>query len=195
MRHWRLQKNPSGSISLHDEVPDGASNWGQSSGELDWPEGAKTGAPERLTPNWTLPDQFPQLNFMVGNLSSSVHADHGRWGQLHAFLVTSGFPVHLGGLASITDVWECLNKGAEGRSWPELGWPRRGVFYSGGNRIGGNPKLRLTGDRLRTILGGWVRDDPTELTAGSIYTKWKRWPRIWATTHDGRRSKSLLARN
>jgi hypothetical protein len=31
--------------------------------------------------------------------------------------------------------------------------------------------LRLTGDRLRTILGGWVRDDPTELTAGSIYTK------------------------
>jgi hypothetical protein len=32
----------------------------------------------------------------------------------------------------------------------------------------GSSKLGLTGDRLRTILGGWVRDDPTELTAGQF---------------------------
>jgi hypothetical protein len=71
-----LQKNPSSSFSLHDEVPDGASSRGQNSGELDWPEGAKTGDLERLTLNWTFPDQFPQLNSMVGSLSSSVYVDH-----------------------------------------------------------------------------------------------------------------------
>jgi hypothetical protein len=39
--------------------------------------------------------------------------------------------------------------------------------------------LGLTGDRLRTILGGWVLDYPTELAAGSIYTHRERWSRIW----------------
>jgi hypothetical protein len=32
-------------------------------------------------------------------------------------------------------------------------------------------KFELAGDQLRMILGGWIRDDTTELTAGSIYTK------------------------
>jgi hypothetical protein len=60
--------------------------------------------------------------------------------------------------------------------------------------FGGNLKLELAGDRLRALLGGWVRDDPTELTAGSIYTKRERWPGIRATTRDDRRSGKLLAR-
>jgi hypothetical protein len=62
-------------------------------------------------------------------------------------------------------------------------------------QIGGNPKLKLPGDRLRTILGGWVRDDPTELMVASIYTRQKRWPGIRATTRAGRRNKELLARD
>jgi hypothetical protein len=59
--------------------------------------------------------------------------------------------------------------------------------------FGGNLKLELAGDRLRAILGGWVHDDPTELTAGSIYTMRERWPGIRVTTHGGRRSGKLLA--
>jgi hypothetical protein len=42
-------------------------------------------------------------------------------------------------------------------------------------QIRGNPKLKLPGDRLRTILGGWVRDDPMELTVALIYTRQERW--------------------
>ena len=68
------------------------------------------------------------------------------------------------------------------------------MFHGGGNRIGGNSKLRLTGDRLRTILGGWVHDDPTELMVASIYRERQRWPGILVVTHGGRRSKSSLAR-
>jgi hypothetical protein len=35
--------------------------------------------------------------------------------------------------------------------------------------LGGNPKFELSGERLRTISGGWVRDDLAELTVASIY--------------------------
>jgi hypothetical protein len=49
------------------------------------------------------------------------------------------------------------------------------VFLSG---FGGNPKLELTGARLKAILGGVVRDDLAELTAGSIYRPSEGWPRI-----------------
>jgi hypothetical protein len=59
--------------------------------------------------------------------------------------------------------------------------------------FGGSLKLELVGDRLRAILGGWVRDDPTELTVASIYTKRERWSGIRATTRSGRRSGKLLA--
>jgi hypothetical protein len=37
---------------------------GPSSGELDWPEGARTGAPERWTSHRTYPEPFPQPNFI-----------------------------------------------------------------------------------------------------------------------------------
>jgi hypothetical protein len=37
------------------------------------------------------------------------------------------------------------------------------------NRFGGSVKFELAGDQLRTILGGWVRDEPIELTAGVGY--------------------------
>jgi hypothetical protein len=60
--------------------------------------------------------------------------------------------------------------------------------------FGGNLKLELASDRLRAILGGWVRDDPTELTLASIYTKRERWPGIRATMRGGQRSGKLLAR-
>jgi hypothetical protein len=39
-------------------------------------------------------------------------------------------------------------------------------------------KLELSGDRLGTILGGWVHGDPTELMVASIYSKHERWPGI-----------------
>jgi hypothetical protein len=44
--------------------------------------------------------------------------------------------------------------------------------------FGGNPKLELTDDRLRAILGGWMRNDPTELMVALIYTRQERWPGI-----------------
>jgi hypothetical protein len=47
---------------------------------------------------------------------------------------------------------------------------------------------------LEAILGGVVRDDLAELTAGSIYTKRERWPGIGTITRSGRRRESSLAR-
>jgi hypothetical protein len=49
------------------------------------------------------------------------------------------------------------------------------------------------GARLEAILGGVVRDDLAELTAGSIYRPSERWPRIWRRTRGGRRKGRLLA--
>jgi hypothetical protein len=60
-------------------------------------------------------------------------------------------------------------------------------------QIGGNLKLKHSSDRLRAILGGWVRDDPTELMVASIYTRQERWPGIGATTRGGRRRRGALA--
>jgi hypothetical protein len=45
------KKAPLGSIPFQLEVPDGAPHRELNSDELDWPEGAKTGAPEYLTLN------------------------------------------------------------------------------------------------------------------------------------------------
>jgi hypothetical protein len=42
------------------------------------------------------------------------------------------------------------------------------------SQFGGSWKLGLTGDRLRTILGGWVLDDLAELVEGSIYRALRR---------------------
>jgi hypothetical protein len=58
------------------------------------------------------------------------------------------------------------------------------VFMSA---LGGNPKFELSGERLRTISGGWVRDDTTELAVTSIYRAQQRWPEISVVTRDGRR--------
>lgn len=48
------------------------------------------------------------------------------------------------------------------------------MVYGGGEGFGGSRKLGLTGDRLRTILGGWVLDDVAELAGASIYSEGKR---------------------
>jgi hypothetical protein len=47
--------------------------------------------------------------------------------------------------------------------------------------------LGLTGDQLRTILGGCVLDDLAELVEGSIYRESERWPGILTATCGGRR--------
>jgi hypothetical protein len=61
------------------------------------------------------------------------------------------------------------------------------------NRFGVNLELALTVARLGAILDGGVCDDVAELTAGSIYTKQKRWPGIGTMMRDGRRDRELLA--
>ena len=66
-----------------------------------------------------------------------------------------------------------LNRASHGEAKPS------GIL----ERFGENPKLEFTGDRLRAILGGWVRNDPTELTVASIYNRQERWPGIRATTN------------
>jgi hypothetical protein len=43
------------------------------------------------------------------------------------------------------------------------------------NGFGGNEEFKLSGERLRTIFGGWVRDDVVKLSAGSIYRSPGRW--------------------
>jgi hypothetical protein len=53
--------------------------------------------------------------------------------------------------------------------------------------------LELTSDRLRAILGGWVRNDPMELTVASIYNRQEWWPGIRATTRGGWRRRGALA--
>jgi hypothetical protein len=53
-------------------------------------------------------------------------------------------------------------------------------------------KFELGGDQLRAILGGVVRDDLAELTAGSIYTKRERWPGIGTMTRGGRRKGEFI---
>jgi hypothetical protein len=37
-------------------------------------------------------------------------------------------------------------------------------------------KLELSGTRLNAILGGWLRDYPTDPTTRLIYSKQERWP-------------------
>jgi hypothetical protein len=95
------------------EVPDDGSARRSSGERVDRPSGAMTGAPERLSPNWTYPDPFPQPNFTNDPMVCTGHDDHGCCGWMNAFPATRGLLIQLDGLASITDVCECLNKGAE----------------------------------------------------------------------------------
>jgi hypothetical protein len=63
------------------------------------------------------------------------------------------------------------------------------VFTVAETEFGGSSKLGLTGDRLRTILSGWVLDYPTELAGASIYRDRWRWQGISVGTRGGRRRK------
>jgi hypothetical protein len=76
-----------------------------------------------------------------------------------------------------------------------MDWGGHGVVELCGvlEQIGGNSKLELAGDRLRVILRGWVRDDPTEFTVASIYSARERWPVNLVKTCGGRRNDSSLA--
>jgi hypothetical protein len=79
--------------------------------------------------------------------------------------------------------------------WADLNRTGRGEAVStvAETDFGGSSKLGRTGDRLRTILGGWVLDYPTELTARSIYTHHERWSRIWTRhTAAGGKEASLV---
>jgi hypothetical protein len=62
------------------------------------------------------------------------------------------------------------------------------------NQIGGTVKFELAGDQLRTILGGWVLDYPTELAVASICRAQQQWLGIAVLTRGGRRRGCLLAR-
>jgi hypothetical protein len=42
------------------------------------------------------------------------------------------------------------------------------------NQFGGSAKFELAGDRLGTILSGWVCDDLAELAVASIYREQQR---------------------
>jgi hypothetical protein len=97
-----VSKKTPGSIPFQVEVPDGAPHREPSSGELDWPEGAKIGAPEWQTPNWTPPAHFPQHNFTKGYLVCSGRSDRRPCGQLNAFPTIGGGLVQSDGSTSIT---------------------------------------------------------------------------------------------
>jgi hypothetical protein len=79
-------------------------------------------------------------------------------------------------------------------SEPESSWPRRGLCHGVLECFGENPKLELSGIRLKAILGGLVRDYPMDPTARSIYRRQERWPVNLGETRGGRRNKKLLAR-
>jgi hypothetical protein len=78
-------------------------------------------------------------------------------------------------------------------SRPESSWPQRGLCYVVLECFGKNPKLELSGIRLEAILGGLVRDYPTDLMAHSIYRRQERWPVNLGETRGGRRNRRSLA--
>jgi hypothetical protein len=163
------------------------------SGELDWPEGAKTGANLWFTPNSNPKEYFPSINFWIGALQHSAHGDSGETQRNNVFQAIHGGLIQLGGSVSIKSMEGCWNNNTEGEIGPELSWSWWGCSCGGENRIEGSMKLELSSDWLRTILGGWVLDDLAELTACSIYRPSERWPRIWRRTRVGRRKGSSLA--
>jgi hypothetical protein len=65
---------------------------------------AKTGAPERLSPNWTNPDPFPQPNFTNDPMVCTGHDDQGCCGWRSAFPTIGGIYIQIDGLASITEL-------------------------------------------------------------------------------------------
>jgi hypothetical protein len=123
-----LQKRPPVSIPLHRPIPDGAPHGKPNSGELDRPEGTKTGASLRFTPDSTLEEYFPSLNFRIGALPYPVHGDSAENLRNSVFPVTRGSLVQLDDLVSIKDMGGCWNNSTEGEIGPELSWPRRGVL-------------------------------------------------------------------
>jgi hypothetical protein len=119
-----LQKEPPRSIPLHVEVPDGAPHKEPSSDELDWPEGAKTGAPEWQTPNWTPPAHFPQLNFKNGDLVCSDHGDRAPREQFKVFPMIYFGLVQLVGPMSYRNTQGCWNKVKDNMIEPVESCPR-----------------------------------------------------------------------
>ena len=97
-----LHLSPPPFFSLHAEILDSEPHREPSSGELDWPEGAKTGAPEWQTPNRIPPAHFPQHNFTKGYLVCSGRSDRRPCGQLNAFSAIGGGLVQSDGSTSIT---------------------------------------------------------------------------------------------
>jgi hypothetical protein len=79
----------------------------------------------------------------------------------------------------------------EQKAGADLNYAGRGetVFTVAETEFGESLKLGLTGDRLRTILGGWVLDNSTELAGASIYRDRWRWQGISVETRGGRRRK------
>jgi hypothetical protein len=74
----------------------------QSSGELlDRPNGARIGATERSTPNSRPINGFPPINFIFGDLLSSIHENRGDYGHLIMFPTIGGLPVQIGDTVSI----------------------------------------------------------------------------------------------
>jgi hypothetical protein len=61
-----------------------------------------------------------------------------------------------------TDLWMA----GHGRVW----------FTAAETEIGGRSKFTSSGERLLTILGGWVGDDLAGLVGASIYRAQRRWP-------------------
>ena len=97
-------------------VPDdGSAPW--SSDELvDRLIGASTGALRWSKPNSGPSTGFPQVNFINNYTNVSGHGERADELTTYMFPVIHGILAQLDGLASIADVCECLNKGAEGRS-------------------------------------------------------------------------------
>jgi hypothetical protein len=60
-------------------------------------------------------------------------------------------------------------------------------------QFGGNTKLELSGIQLEAILGGLVRDYPTDQTTCSIYRRQERWPMNLGETRDSRRKQKVTS--
>jgi hypothetical protein len=154
MSRWQFLKRPPQVLFLRRPRSPTTVSAEPGSGELDWPEGPKTGANLRFTPNSNPEEYFPSINFWVGALQHSAHGDSGETQMNNVFQVIHGGLIQLGSLLSIKSMEGCWNNNTEGEIGPELSWPRWGCSCGGENRIGGSMKLELSSDWLRTILGG-----------------------------------------
>jgi hypothetical protein len=106
-----LQKRPPVSVSSQWEVPDGVHARPKSGELLDRPIGARIGATARSTPNSRPINGFPPINFIFGDLLSSVHENRGDYGHLIMFPTIGGLQVRIGDTVSIPERQESLNEG------------------------------------------------------------------------------------